>query len=196
MSETRVFEVPAGPAPTWVPSVEEVDVGVDPELVAYEIVDGQVLPKVSTTFGHSHVVQELSVDVGVWARAHGAWVVTQTFDVRTTRTRRRQPDLLLVLAEHRDRVGPKGMLAAPDLAVEVLSDSRRSVDLADKREEYAAIGVREHWVVDLLHDEARIASPPTAPWRTVRRGEDLTSPLLPGLAVPLDRILPPPTPAP
>jgi len=174
-----------------VPSIEEVDASVDLETEAYEIVDGQVLVKVGTTDPHGHVVQELSVELGLWARDHGALVRTHTFDLPTTRTRRRQPDVMVVLAEHRDRVDTAGMLGPPDLVVEVLSDSRRSVDLVEKRQEYAGIGVAEYWVVDLLHDEVLIAAPPGAPWRRVRRDQDLASPLLPGFAVPLDRILPP-----
>jgi Uma2 family endonuclease len=59
--------------------------------------------------------------------------------VRTTRTQRRQPDLMVVRAEHRDRITYEGMAGAPDLVVEVLSASTRAVDFGDKRNEYAGL---------------------------------------------------------
>lgn len=175
-----------------IPSVEEVDAGVPPELEAFEIVDGQVLLTVGATDPHQHVVTELGTEFVLWAREHGAVVRPQPFDVRTTRTRRRQPDLMVVLAEHRDRIGRDGMRGAPDLVVEVLSPSTRAVDLGDKREEYAGIGVAEYWCFDTDAGQVLAAAPPDAPWRTVHRGKTLTSTALPDFAVPLDRVLPPP----
>lgn len=37
----------------------------------------------------------------------------------------------------------------PDLVVEVTSPGTRSLDLVEKREAYADMGVPEYWVVDL-----------------------------------------------
>ncbi len=174
-----------------IPSVEEVEAGLPPELEAYEIVDGQVLLTVGALDPHQHVVTELGVDLGLWARANGGILRHQPFDVRTTRTRQRQPDLLVVTAEHRDRIVREGLRGAPDLVVEVLSRSTRHVDLGAKRQEYAGLGVAEYWCIDPDAGEALVAAPPDAAWRVVRRGDTLTSTALPGFAVPLDRVLPP-----
>ncbi len=173
-----------------IPSVEEVDARVPDELEAYEIVDGQVLLTVGATDPHQHVVMELGTDFTVWARASGAIVRSQPFDVQTTRTRRRQPDLMVVLAEHRDRIGREGMRGAPDLVVEVLSASTRRVDLGDKRGEYAALGVAEYWCIDPEEGVALLARPPDGSWRRVGRDGVLRSPLLPGFAVALDALVP------
>ncbi len=175
-----------------IPSVEEIDAGVPAELEHYEIVDGQVVVMASTSDRHQHVLVELGTEFVLWARERGAVVLSQTFDVRTTRTRRRQPDLMVVLAEPRDRIGHRGMRGAPDLVVEILSPSTRAVDLGPKREEYAGIDVPEYWCIDTDAGQALAAAPPDAPWRILRRVETLTSTALPGFAVPLDRVLPPP----
>ena len=116
---------------------------------------------------------------------------SQPFTVRTSRTRRREPDLQVVLAEHRDRIGYDGMLGAPDLIVEVLSPSTRRVDLGEKRDEYAAIGVRAYWCVDPVRGEAWLFEPVGAEPTVVRRGGVLRADVLPGFEVPLDRVLPP-----
>ncbi len=173
------------------PSVEEVEAGIPPETEAYEIVDGRVLLTVGATRPHQHVVNEMGTDLTIWARPRGAVVVPQPFDVRTTPTRQRQPDLLVVLAEHRDRIGHGGMEGPPDLVVEVLSPSTRAVDLGEKRAEYAGIGVGEYLCIDPETGETFTASPPDAPWRRLGRGEVWRSAVLDGFEVPLDRILPP-----
>ena len=174
-----------------IPSVEEVDATLPDDLVWREIVDGQVLvPVTGTTDPHQHVVVELSTDFVLWARGTGALVRSQTFDVRTTRTRLRQPDLLVVLAEHRDRVVHGGMRGAPDLVVEVLSPSTRAVDLGDKRWEYAELGVGEYWCIDHERRRALIFSPPGAEPVVLDETATLSSVLLPGFAVPLAAVLP------
>jgi Uma2 family endonuclease len=59
-----------------------------------------------------------------------------------------QPDLLVVLREHADRLKETHIEGAPDLIVEVLSPPTAQLDLLDKRYDYAEAGVREYWVVD------------------------------------------------
>ena len=59
-----------------------------------------------------------------------------------------QPDLLVVLREHADRLRETHIEGAPDLVVEVLSPSTAHLDLWEKRYDYAQAGVREYWVVD------------------------------------------------
>lgn len=179
-----------------IPTVEEVAATVDDALVAYEIVDGHVVPKVSDTDPHNHVIFELGTELSLWARPRGAAVRGVSFDVRTTPTRRRQPDLLVVTADHRYRIGHRGMTGPPDLVVEVLSPSTRRVDLGDKRAEYAAIGVATYWCIDPESRAAWVFEPPDAePHHLVGTGV-LTASGLEGLAVPLAVVLPLPDPPP
>lgn len=177
-----------------IPSVEEIDALVPQELERYEIVDGQVVLTMLATDPHQHVVTELGTDLVLWSRPRGAVVRYQPTDVRTTRTRRREPDILVVLAEHRDRLAPSGVMTGPpDLVVEVLSRSTRHVDLGDKRAEYAGIGVPEYWCIDPVAGWAAVFTPAAEEPRVVRRHQTLASTVLAGFAVPLDRVLPPAT---
>jgi Uma2 family endonuclease len=59
-----------------------------------------------------------------------------------------QPDLLVVLREHADRLRETHIEGAPDLVVEVVSPSTAYLDLLEKRYDYGRAGVREYWVVD------------------------------------------------
>jgi Uma2 family endonuclease len=59
-----------------------------------------------------------------------------------------QPDLLVVLREHADRLRETHVEGAPDLIVEVLSPFTAHLDLWQKRYDYAQAGVREYWIAD------------------------------------------------
>jgi Uma2 family endonuclease len=60
-----------------------------------------------------------------------------------------QPDLLLVLWEHRGRIAPKKLIGPPDLVVEILSPSTSERDRHLKRTLYEQRLVPEYWLVDL-----------------------------------------------
>lgn len=59
-----------------------------------------------------------------------------------------QPDVLVILREHLDRVQEKRIVGAPDLVVEILSPSSLVTDRVIKRRAYEAAGVTEYWLVD------------------------------------------------
>ena len=102
-----------------------------------------------------------------------------------------QPDLLFVAREHADRVEHANVKGAPDLLVEVLSPTTRRVDERTKRDRYRATGVAEYWIVDpeletiKVHRWAGRDSAIEPQLFELERGATLTSPLLPGLELPL-----------
>jgi Uma2 family endonuclease len=59
-----------------------------------------------------------------------------------------QPDLIVVLAEHKEIVLPARLRGVPDLLVEILSPSTTDRDLTLKRILYQSHGVPEYWVVN------------------------------------------------
>ena len=60
-----------------------------------------------------------------------------------------QPDLVFVSSERRHIFDGHGITGAPDMVVEVLSESTRRHDLNVKLPAYARNGVREMWTADL-----------------------------------------------
>ena len=65
-----------------------------------------------------------------------------------------QPDVFVVC--NRDKITRQRLIGAPDLIVEVLSESNWYTDMVIKRQKYSAAGVREYWIVlpDKLSIEA------------------------------------------
>lgn len=59
----------------------------------------------------------------------------------------REPDVVLMLAEHADRRHQQ-YWEVPDLVMEVVSPDYRRHDLETKRREYAQAGIPEYWIVD------------------------------------------------
>lgn len=104
-----------------------------------------------------------------------------------------EPDMLYTRAEHLDRVTERYTEGAPDLAIEVSSKSTRRRDLTIKRALYKRTGVAEYWFVD-LRDEVVLVhrrDPGFAQPLRLGPGDTLTSPVLPGFALPVADLAPP-----
>ena len=104
-----------------------------------------------------------------------------------------QPDLYYVSRERLGILDKQGAKGAPDLVVEILSPSTAELDRRMKREVYERAGVREIWFVNLWYDQIEVHRLPAgsaAPSVVTLRMEDaLTTPLLPGLTMPVAAIL-------
>ena len=97
------------------------------------------------------------------------------------------PDLSVVRVEHGNIFVGGYAEGPPDIVIEILS-SDRNRDLVRKRQIYAEAGVPEYWIFDPLNDtvlplELRDGEYVERGVLTV--GDVLTTPLLPGLAIPL-----------
>ena len=102
-----------------------------------------------------------------------------------------QPDILFVSNNRIELINDANCKGAPDLVVEILSESTAHVDQGYKRELYGRSEVLEYWMV---HPDARLVEILTlndkelAPAAHFHSGETLVSPLLPGLAINLTSI--------
>ena len=59
-----------------------------------------------------------------------------------------QPDVLVVLNDGKAQITDRRVIGPPDLIVEITSPSTASYDRREKRDAYAAAGVREYWIAD------------------------------------------------
>ena len=57
-----------------------------------------------------------------------------------------QPDIAVICRN--ERITRKGVYGAPDLCIEVISESTRKLDYSVKMQKYMDAGVREYWIVD------------------------------------------------
>ena len=100
------------------------------------------------------------------------------------------PDLVIVLRGSPATVSDRMVEGAPDIVVEILSPDRNR-DLVRKRQLYAEAGVLEYWIFDPRRDTATLLELRDGQYveRAVLDADaTLTTPLLPGLAIPLSDV--------
>lgn len=101
-----------------------------------------------------------------------------------------EPDLVIILNESRDIVGTVRVEGAPDIIAEILSTDRGR-DLGYKRRIYAEAGVREYWPIDPRNDTVtrlELQDGEYVQRAVLEAGDTLSTPLLPGLSIPLASI--------
>ena len=105
-----------------------------------------------------------------------------------------EPDLLYLSEERAAKVlTADNVRGTPELVVEIASKSTRKRDETIKRRLYERAGVSEYWIVDPMIDAIRVYRRESdrfgLPLELSREaGDVLTTPLLPGLALPLARV--------
>jgi Uma2 family endonuclease len=160
----------------------------------HELIDGEHYVTPTPFLRHQAIVGRLYLAIGNYLAATPIGeLILSPMDVIISHFDVVEPDLLYVSNERAPALLRKWVHGAPDLVVEVASDSTRKRDETIKRGLYERAGVIEYWIVDPKIDVVRIHrrrddrfARPVELSREV--GDVLTTPLLPGLELPLARI--------
>ena len=115
----------------------------------YEILDGELAVSPSPTSLHQLVSHNLDVALSTWVRARALgrmWAAP--LDLILADTVVTQPDLIYVSKSRSAIVSRRGLEAAPDLVIEILSDSTAARDRGVKMRIYARHGIPRYWIVD------------------------------------------------
>ena len=160
----------------------------------HEILDGEHYVTAAPYLRHQSVIVELTSWIAPFVRQRrlGRFYIAPV-DVLLAKHDIVQPDLLFISNASMKILTEKNVQGAPDLVVEVLSDSTRKRDEGIKLERYELLGIQEYWVVDPKRSEARIYRrlgerlQPVAELTAAAR-DLLTSPFFPGLEIPLFEI--------
>ncbi|MBK8978223.1 MAG: Uma2 family endonuclease [Planctomycetes bacterium] len=115
----------------------------------HEILDGEHVVAPSPGTAHQRTLARLLRALQCYVEDRGLGeVFVAPYDVVLGPHDIVQPDLLVVVPAHADRIHDDGVHGAPDLVIEILSPGTRATDLGRKRERYAECGVPEYWIVD------------------------------------------------
>ena len=116
----------------------------------YELVDGFLYAMATPTIPHQIIISELFYRFSDYIKKNGGPCLVIPPDASLNPKGNKSdyliPDLSIVC--NWDVLGPKNFISGPDLVVEVLSPSTRTMDLHTKVKKYDQFGVREYWVVD------------------------------------------------
>lgn len=113
-----------------------------------ELSRGRLIITPSPTTEHQRISSSLHFLIGSYIRAKKLGEVCYSpLDVRLWQGTIRQPDIVFMSNEHKDRI-TKRYWGVPDLAMEILSESTEKEDRIDKFYEYEKAGISEYWIVD------------------------------------------------
>ena len=160
----------------------------------HEIIDGVHFVTAAPFLRHQRIVVRLTIRLGGFLQEHrlGELLVAPT-DVILSTHDIVQPDLLFVSNARAPILTEKNVQGAPDLVIEVISKGSRRLDEVLKRRAYERFGALEYWIFDPLRADTQVWEQAAEGLRrrallSAAAGEVLTTPLLPGLEIPLAEI--------
>lgn len=160
-----------------------------------ELIDGELYVTPAPSIRHQAIVLNLGSTLRAHIRAHDLGrVFIAPLDVLFSKIDVVEPDVLFVSrAREADVLTKKHLVGAPDLVVEVGSPGTRRTDERDKQRLYERFAVPEYWIVDPDLDVIKVFRLVEARYQRVAElsleaGDVLTTPLLPGLELPLAEI--------
>jgi Uma2 family endonuclease len=164
----------------------------------HELIDGEHYVTPAPRPKHQRVSFRISFQVGMYLEEHPMGrMYYAPLDVFLTDFDCVEPDLLYVSREREQRQMTEDYLeGAPDLVVEILSPSTKRFDHGVKHRLYERFGVSEYWIVDPEKESVRVYRQEDDRLQLceelLRQGGAsapiLSTSLLPGLAIPLDKI--------
>lgn len=161
----------------------------------HELIDGAHYVTPSPNRKHQDVCGNLFLLMGAWLERHPVGrLYFAPFDVVLSNVDIVEPDLLyLSAARAAEALTEANVKGVPELVVEIGSPSTRRRDETVKRRLYERAGVSEYWFVDPDLDVVRVYRQTGDGFGRVvelslEAGDVLTTPLLPGLDLPLARV--------
>ncbi len=158
--------------------------------VAYELIDGQAVPKISPKFFHSTVQKALLLLLDPWSEGRGRiepeWAVTLK---RQGKDWVPAPDLLYISYERlpADWMRDEACPTPCELAIEIISPGQTFGELTAKATDYLAAGVLRVWIVDTQARSITVFYP-DAPPQTCTGTMSLADPILPELQLTPEQI--------
>ena len=121
-----------------------------------EYINGQIIMQSTPNSFHQEAVGELYVILKSFFKDKGCKVFLAPFDVTLYKDKEKlktpdvvQPDLL-VACDAKSQINEKGRYhGVPDLVIEVLSPSTRSIDMVEKLNIFMKSGCKEYWIIDV-----------------------------------------------
>lgn len=166
-----------------------------PDGMRHEIIRGEHVVNAAPNLFHQDVSRNLEIILTLFVkRARLGKVYDSPVNVLFPDGTMVDPDVVFVSNERRSILKAKRIEGAPDLIVEVLSESTRQYDEVEKLALYGEFGVTEYWIIDpiprsvkrFLRDATGAFAHPLL--ITAANDKTLTTPLFPGLTIDLAEV--------
>ena len=119
-----------------------------PDDKRYELIEGELYMTPSPITNHQRISRKIEFMLEKYVTENDLGEVFYApYDVYFNDENVVQPDILFISKERLDIIGEKNLQGAPDLVIEILSESNAYRDLIQKKKLYARYGVKEYWIV-------------------------------------------------
>jgi len=156
-----------------------------------EFSNGRLVILPMPTLKHQRILKRFTDHVTAWLADHPiAELIYAPHPIRLWPGKYREPDAMIWLDEHRDRLGDTAS-GPPDLALEVHSPTSTPLDRETKFEEYALAGIPEYWMVNPQTERVSVFALEGQSYRLIGhfgRGEHAASRVLSGFEVAADAL--------
>ena len=137
------------------------DIEALPDGVRAELIDGEIFYMASPNITHQSLLRELAITFTLFQRNNQKPCETffAPFAVYINRDKYNylEPDLIVICDKKEDdRLQKNGCHGAPDLVIEIVSPSSKTMDYIRKTAKYQETGVREYWIVDPMKEQVFI----------------------------------------
>jgi len=173
MTETRAPKSTREAPPEPPVSYEEFLTWADEDVRA-EWIDGDIHVMSPASDRHQDLAEFLLALMRLLVEHEGeGWVRGSVFQMKLdVRPSGREPDLLYLREQNRDRVTDTHVNGPADLVVEVVSPESGARDRGEKFYEYEAAGIPEYWLVDPQREEVAVYRLNEDRYRTAFEGHD------------------------
>jgi Uma2 family endonuclease len=159
----------------------------------HEIIDGEHYVNASPVTRHQLILYRLVLAIGKYLEDHPlGQLFFAPLDIVLSPNDVVEPDLMFISNERRGIVTVNNIQGAPELLIEILSQSNKGYDEVTKHSLYERTGVGEYWSVDPSADAVRVfrrnAAGRYESAAELSESDTLTSPLFPTLEIRLGRI--------
>ncbi|MDZ7292559.1 MAG: Uma2 family endonuclease [candidate division KSB1 bacterium] len=158
----------------------------------YEIIDGELYMSTAPTPNHQKSVRNFLFALTLYLKKHPIGeVIPAPLEVLFSQTNLAQPDIIYISNERLNIIKPEQVKGTPDLVIEVLSPATEKRDRTVKLKMYAKFGVQEYWMAKektSTLEVLRLQEGELVPVARLGKSDMLTSPLFPGLEIPLSEI--------
>lgn len=152
----------------------------------HEIIDGEHYVNPAPNIPHQIVLFNVSRALHAFARKHHLGrVLPAAVDVVLNEHDVVQPDVVFISSARAHIVTRTNIQGAPDLVVEILSESNHRYDERVKFDMYERGGVSEYWIVDPDEYTVKVFRRIGSRLSLVDTADTITTPLLPGFELPL-----------
>lgn len=156
----------------------------------YELDEGRLIVSDKPPYRHNRVLANLTFAIGrfVGPSLLGELLISENVYALSPSTCR-SPDLAVILGDHRQELADATAIPiVPEIVAEVMCELDTVRTTQRKLKQYFVAGVKEIWIVHPDATEVEVWTGPSLPDHALTGSAVLESPLLPGLALPLEEL--------